>query len=157
MKQEYLTNNPSQTKKIGKVSAQKVIKKPHKKRAFIIGLVGDLGGGKTTFLQGFAKGLGIKQKILSPTFVIMRKFKIPKRRRNVSMDYRFFKDFYHIDCYRVKKTKEILNLGFKEVVSNPFNIVVIEWADRIRKVIPKDATWVKFEFISDKKRKIMIK
>jgi len=62
----YLTKTPSQTKKIGELLAKKILKTKPKKMALVVGLEGDLGGGKTTFLQGFAKGLGIRQKILSP-------------------------------------------------------------------------------------------
>jgi len=141
----YTTNNPSQTKKLGELLAKEILKTKPKKTAFIIGLEGDLGGGKTTFLQGFAKGFGIKEKILSPTFVILKRFKVQNGR---------FKDFYHIDCYRIKKPKEILDLGFKEIISNSKNIVAIEWADRIRKILPKNSIILKFEFIDKKTREI---
>lgn len=146
MRKKYLTNSSIQTKKLGQKFAREVLKEKPKNRAFVIGLEGELGGGKTTFLQGFARGLGIKEKILSPTFVIMKKFQIPN-----------FKNFYHIDCYRIEKAKELSVLGFKEIVSNPQNIVVIEWADHIREIISKNAIWIKFEFVDEKKRKITIK
>jgi len=162
---KILSQNPSQTKKIAKILAKEILSmrkaqpsptargmqmRPceflnQRKRAFVLGLVGDLGGGKTTFLQGFAKGLGIKEKILSPSFVIFRKFKVKSLR---------FKVFYHIDCYRIKKPKEILDLGFKEIVSDPKNIVAIEWADRIKKFLPNDVLTLKFEFIDKTKRRI---
>ena len=112
-----------------------------KKESFVIGLEGELGGGKTTFIQGLAKGLGVKEKILSPTFVIMKKFN----------------NFYHIDCYRTQESKELLNLGFKEIISNPENIVAVEWADKIKKIMPKNTIWIKFKFIDEKIRRIVIK
>lgn len=148
MVKSFLTKNPSQTKKLGEILAKEILKTSPQKMAFVIGLEGDLGGGKTTFLQGFAKGLGIKEKILSPSFVIMKRFEAEDVR---------FKDFYHIDCYRIKKPKEILDLGFKEIISNSKNIVAVEWAERIRKIMPKGTIWIKFEFLDEKKRKIMIK
>ncbi len=114
----------------------------------MIGLKGNLGGGKTTFLQGFARGLGIREKILSPTFVIVKRFKIKDLR---------FKNFYHIDCYRINNLKEILDLGLKKIISDPKNIIVIEWADRIKKLIPETGTWVEFELVNKNIRKIMIK
>lgn len=163
MKKEYITYNPSQTKKLGEILAKKTLKiqpKPltffrrkkvrGKNRAFVIGLEGDLGGGKTTFLQGFAKGLGVKQKILSPTFVIIKRFQL----KNLKT-YKL-KNFYHIDCYRIKKPKELLDIGFKEIISNPKNIVAIEWAERIKKIIPKGWLLIKFKFINKKTRKISI-
>lgn len=149
MKSKYLTNSPSQTKKLGEILAKEILKiKPRRKKALVLGLEGDLGGGKTTFLKGFAKGLGIKEKILSPTFIIIRRLKI----NNLTMKQ--FANFYHIDCYRAQNSKEILDLGFKEIISNPKNIVAIEWAERIKKILPKNTIWIKFEFIDEKTRKI---
>lgn len=161
MKKKYITNSSTETKKLGERFAKEILKAQFKKQAFIIGLEGELGSGKTTFLQGFAKGLGIKEKILSPTFVILKKFQVfhpPKfsKKTWAGKSYKF-QEFYHIDCYRIKKSKEILDLGFKEIISNPENIVVIEWADRMRKIIPKNTIWLKFEFVDEKKRKITIK
>lgn len=149
MEKEYLTKNPNQTKKLGEALAKKILKTRPRKGAFIIGLEGDLGGGKTTFLQGFAKGLGIKEKILSPTFIIMRRFRI-------RVNSRKFADFYHIDCYRIQRPKEILELGFKEIISNSKNLVAIEWAERIKKILPKNVFILKFEFINRDRRKIVL-
>ena len=159
---KYLTNKPSQTKKLGEKLAKKFLglqfPRFPKKPALVIGLEGDLGGGKTTFLQGFAKGLGIEKKILSPTFVLMKKFQIPKSKfpTNSKIQIPKFKHFYHIDCYRVKGPKELFSIGLKKIISNPQNIVAIEWADRIRKILPKDAIWVYFEFIDKDRRKIIL-
>ena len=141
---EILSESPSQTKKIGKILANEFLKTSAKK-ALVLGLIGDLGGGKTTLLQGFAVGLGVKEKILSPTFVLIKKFQIPK-----------FKNFYHIDCYRIQKSKELIDLGLKEIIANSRNIVAFEWADRIKRVLPKDTTILKFTFIDKNKRKIEI-
>jgi len=137
-----IVNNPKQTKDLGKEIAKKALKS---KKAFVIGLQGELGAGKTTFTQGFAKALGIKDKILSPTFVIFKKFKLKN------------KYLYHIDCYRIRNSKELIDLGFKEIINNPLNIVVIEWADKINRIMPKNALWIKFEFIDELKRKIDLK
>lgn len=147
---KYATKSPSQTKRMGKFWAKKILKKRPSKKAILIGLEGNLGGGKTTFLQGFAKGLGIKEKILSPTFVIIKRFKIKDLRLK-------FQNFYHIDCCRIKKPKELLGLGFKKNVSDPQNIIAVEWADRIKKIMPLKTIWIKFEFVDEKRRKIMVK
>ena len=138
---KFFTSSPSQTKKTGRFLAEEILKSKPTKKARLIGLVGDLGGGKTTFLQGFAKGLGIKEKILSPTFIIMRRFQ----------------NFYHIDCYRIKKPQEILVLGFKELIADPENIVAVEWADRVRQIMPSNTIWISFELIDEKIRKIVLK
>ncbi|MCH8741331.1 tRNA (adenosine(37)-N6)-threonylcarbamoyltransferase complex ATPase subunit type 1 TsaE [Patescibacteria group bacterium] len=173
MRFKYTTNSPSQTKKLGEVLAKKIIQSSAKKKhAKVFGLIGDLGGGKTTFLQGFAKGLTIKEKILSPTFVIIKKYKIPRhqssltRRRcgtqqntpapeqSLMQGTARYGILYHVDCYRIQKTQEILDLGFKKMISDQKNIVTIEWADRIRRIMPKDTTWIYFDFIDEKRRKI---
>lgn len=158
MGKEILTYSPIQTKKLGQTLAKKILKISPKKKAVVLGLVGDLGGGKTTFLQGFAKGLGIKQKILSPTFIIMKKFQIPNPKLQTNFKFQLpkFQTFYHFDCYRIERPKEILALGFKEIILNPKNIVVIEWAEKIRKILPKNTILIKFEFIDRKTRKIKI-
>jgi len=158
MKKENITSGSIQTKKLGERFAKEVLKKKPaltrrgrpKKTAFVIGLEGELGGGKTTFMQGFAKGLGVKEKILSPTFVIMKKFKIQYLKSNIQY-------LIHIDCYRIEKPKELLTLGFKEIISNPKNIIAVEWADRIRKIMPKDSIWIKFDFIDRNTRRMIYK
>ena len=148
MKQKYLTYSTNQTKNLGKKLAQNILKFSLKKKAIVIALKGELGSGKTTFLQGFAKGLGIKDKILSPTFVILRKFQIP-----VSI----FEYFYHIDCYRIKKPEELLTLGFKEIISDSKNIVAIEWAEKVNKLLPKESIILDFKFEKEKEREIAVK
>ena len=157
MKKQYLTASPSQTKKLGETLAREILKTKPKKIAQILGLEGGLGGGKTTFLQGFARGLGIKQKILSPTFIIMRKIEVKPLPCGGLTSVTSIKTFYHIDCYRIKKPKEILDLGFKEIISNPQNIVVIEWSDRIKKIMPKTTIWITFKFINKHTRKVVLK
>jgi len=91
--------------------------------------------------------MGIKQQIVSPTFVIMRRYKIQDTKYKIQK-------FYHIDCYRIKKPKEILDLGFEEIISDPQNIVAVEWVDKIRRIMPKNTIWIKFEFLNEKIRKI---
>lgn len=156
---EMITKKSSQTQKAGEILAEETLKTRPGNKAFLLGLEGDLGGGKTTFLQGFARGLGIKEKTLSPTFVILKKFTIPHReafsflRRKRDLK---FKTFYHIDCYRIQKPKEILGLGLKEIISNPRNIVAIEWADKIKKFLPRDTLILKFQFVNKDSRKIWL-
>ena len=75
----------------------------------------------------------------------MKRFKIKDSR---------FKNFYHIDCYRIKEPKELLGLGFKEIISNPQNIVAIEWVGRIKKILPRNILVIKFKFANKTTRKI---
>ncbi len=168
--EKITTNNAEQTQKLGEGFAKEILtlrQAQGKKTAVVLGLQGDLGGGKTTFLQGFAKGLGIKEKILSPTFIIYRKFQITKQHvckngRSSILQRRYF---YHFDCYRINNPEEILELGFEEIISNPQNIVAIEWSEKIKKILPKNLIVIKFRFIyperdrrvDKNKREILIK
>lgn len=145
---ECRTDNSNQTKKMAEALAKEILRTNPRKTAFLLALEGDLGSGKTTFLQGFARGLGIREKILSPTFVIFRKFKV----RNSK-----FKIFYHFDCYRLQKPKEILKLDFKEIISNPQNMVAVEWSEKIKKILPENKITLKFKFLDKNKRQISIK
>jgi len=141
----FFTLNPAQTKKAGGFLAEEILKSRPDKKAAVVALSGELGSGKTTFLQGFAKKLGIKQRILSPTFVIMRSFKIPKSGQ---------RSFFHIDCYRTAGSKDILVLGFKEIINDPNNIIAVEWADKILDILPENAIILKFGHIDSNKRRI---
>ena len=136
-KSTCVTNSLEETQKLAEELAKKLLKE---EGPIIIALKGELGGGKTSFTQGFAKGLGIKEKILSPTFNIFKKYKTRPGRV-----------LYHFDCYRIEDVKEILDLGFEEIISND-NIVVIEWAERIKKILPKETIWINFKFIDETTR-----
>jgi len=147
MKGKYLSNSPAQTKKIARLFAREILKKGPQKRAVVLGLRGELGGGKTTFLQGLARELRIKEKITSPTFVLMRRFQI----KGTS-----FENFYHLDCYRLEGPKEVLALGFKEIVFDPKNIVAVEWSEKIESILPKDRIII-FLSTGQRTREIVIK
>ncbi|MFA5009279.1 MAG: tRNA (adenosine(37)-N6)-threonylcarbamoyltransferase complex ATPase subunit type 1 TsaE [Candidatus Paceibacterota bacterium] len=142
---KYLTSNIKETKEIGNKEARKIKKK---KTALVFCLRGDLGAGKTAFLQGFGKGLGVKEKIQSPTFVIMSRFPLKKTE---------FNNFFHFDCYRLENPEEIINLGFKDIIINPENIVAIEWPEKIEKFLPKKRTEIIFKTINEDEREIIIK
>ena len=79
----------------------------------VIGLYGELGAGKTTFVQGFAQGLGIEEKIISPTFVLIRQHPIPKSNKTL----------YHIDLYRLENNVDIESLGIKELFDDSNNLI----------------------------------
>lgn len=145
----FLSDSALQTRKIGEVLAREILKTKKQKGAFILALKGDLGGGKTTFIQGLAKGFSISEKILSPTFVILKRFKIKDLRLKSSS----FKNFYHIDCYRVGSDKELFDIGMKDLLLNKENIVAIEWPNIIKSKIHYDVL-ADFEFVDAKTRKI---
>lgn len=107
-------------------------------------LSGDLGSGKTTFVQGLARGLGIQQPVVSPTFVLMRQYDSKS------------KNLYHVDLYRIttKPEREYTALGIGEVVGRAENIVVIEWAEKVKNLLPKNTIWITFETIDESRRRI---
>lgn len=118
-----VTTSAKETQKIGAELA--------KRGARIVCLYGELGSGKTTFAQGFAKGLGITSRLLSPTFIIVRRYDIP-----LSKKY-----FYHVDLYRVKSMRD---LGLEEIFTDPHAYTVIEWADKLGELLPKQRVDIRF-------------
>lgn len=166
----FITKNSRQTKEFGRILAEEILKtkqrrseivKKQKKKATVIALFGDLGAGKTTFSQGFIKGLGSREKVKSPTFVLMHehKLKMQNAKRKIKNKKQIinYKLIYHFDCYRINKQKEILDLGFKEILANPKNIVLIEWAERIKKILPKERIEIYLKHLGDDEREIMLK
>ncbi len=113
--------------------------------ATIIALSGNLGSGKTTFTQFFAKHLGITENITSPTFVIMKSYKLKTKN---------YKLLHHIDSYRLKSGEELNKLGWQEMISDPKNLILIEWPENVSDVIPQNAIKINFEFIDETTRKI---
>ena len=109
-------------------------------RGEFVSVVGHSGAGKTTFVQGFAKALGIRQRIMSPTFLIFRSYKIPSNQ--VTNDKATH--FYHIDAYRISSPKELIPLDFESLLHTPNYILLIEWADKIKQILPKDTLWIRF-------------
>ena len=132
--QKFVTYSENETRKLAQEFA-------HKFKKGVIALTGDLGAGKTTFVQGFAKGLGIKEKIISPTFVLIRQHKIPNSKYIL----------YHVDLYRLENIDDLKMLGLDEILSNPNNIVLIEWAEKAKKLMPTNAIWIKFKDIDGTK------
>ena len=114
-------------------------------------LYGELGAGKTTFVQGLAKTLGIKKRVISPTFVMMREYPII-----VNSQWSMVNSLYHIDLYRINSQKDIKSIDLKELWKEPKNLVVIEWAEKIKSILPKKRIDVKFGYASQNKREIEI-
>ena len=134
----YITNKKEETIFLGEKYAQSV------KPGQIILFYGNLGSGKTTFIQGLAKGLGIKRRIISPTFIIVRHYSLSKG------------NFYHIDLYRTEDNLDILGLGIDEILSDKDNIVSIEWAEKLKDFLPKERTEIHFKYIDENKREVKI-
>ena len=146
----FVSSSTRKTQHFAKQFARDILKPREGTRgALVVGLRGPLGSGKATFAQGFARGLGVTGKILSPTFVIIKRYKIPDSGS-------LFHTLYHIDCYRIEGTHDILELGWKELVSNPKHIVLVEWPERIQNILPKDALLLEFEAKGERARAISL-
>ncbi len=115
------------------------------KGAYIIGLYGDLGTGKTTFMKSVAKAFGVEEDVTSPTFVIEKIFKLQDKS---------FERLVHIDAYRLESSHELLNLGWKEVSENPKNIIFIEWPEKVADILPKDMQHIYFTHVDESTREI---
>lgn len=157
---EFISHSSQETQKIAADLAQKIIKT---KKGIVIALEGELGAGKTVFVKGFARALGIKSKIKSPTFVLMKKYvvsKSAKSRRRLESHLEsqgVALTFYHLDCYRVGGHKDLKIPEIKEMFSEEGGIVLIEWAERISKILPKKHITVHIDHIDKNTRKINIK
>lgn len=90
--------------------------------------------GKTTFVKGFAKALGITSRLLSPTFIIVRRHQLLGVARYL----------YHLDLYRMHELKDMKELGLSEIFADPESIVVIEWADRLGAYLPESRLDIRF-------------
>jgi len=129
-----LTDSHEDTMKIGKDFSRNL------RAGDIIGLIGDLAAGKTTFVKGILKGLGYKYTVSSPTFTLIN-------------NYEAQLDVMHVDFYREPHIKRWVELGFRELIYSN-GLVLIEWADLIPDLIPTEAMILKFEHINENKRKI---
>lgn len=161
---KIITNSPEESKKIAQDFVKEILdRKRAEDGALVLALTGELGSGKTTFAQNFAEAFGIKEKIKSPTFIIMRKHEIrnPKSETNLKSQTQKIKTklkhLFHFDVYRIHDEKEVLNLGWEEIIKNPENIVLVEWADKIEKILPKSYVKINFKHLVGNKREIEIK
>ena len=146
----FITKNFRETQRLGYDFA-KVLRKGD-----VICLYGDLGSGKTTFVQGLAEGLGVKNRIISPTFIITRCYKLKTQKSNVKTTAQNSKLFYHIDLYRIGGN-DIRGLGLEEILNDSSNIVAIEWAEKLKNNLPQKRTDIEFFYEKDNVRKIVFK
>jgi tRNA threonylcarbamoyladenosine biosynthesis protein TsaE len=146
MLKKIISKNTEDTEKIAKEFIKNI--KSDNKAATLIALSGELGAGKTTFTQALGKHLGIKNKINSPTFVIMKKYALKSNEHDF---------LFHLDAYRLKNEKELEKLGWVEIISNPKNLILIEWPENVKKAIPKKHISIKISHIKEGERKFEIK
>jgi tRNA threonylcarbamoyladenosine biosynthesis protein TsaE len=108
----------------------------------VVGLTGDLGAGKTCFIQGLVHGLGVPRRATSPTFVLVN-------------EYRGRVAVHHVDLYRVQSVAEAADLGLEEMFAGD-GVTVVEWADRLGPLLPADAVRVHVDGVGDEPRRITV-
>jgi len=138
---EYKTNSEIETRLFAKDFAKTL------KGGEVILLTGELGAGKTVFVQAVCDALGIRQRVTSPTFVLMQIYKIPKNKN--------IKKICHLDVYRLESAKEFKQSGLDEYLYQKDTVCFIEWGEKIKKILPKFKQ-IQFK-INGERRRIIIK
>jgi tRNA threonylcarbamoyladenosine biosynthesis protein TsaE len=118
MRLELRTGTAEETREVGRSLADLL-----RPRDTVV-LTGDLGAGKTTLVQGIARGLGVEDHVASPTFTLVR-------------EYSGRLDVAHVDVYRLERVQDVLDLGLDEV-GGPDRVLLVEWGDAIAELLPSD-------------------
>ncbi len=118
---------------------------PLKEGATVVALEGDLGAGKTAFVKAAAKALAVSKTITSPTFVLEKIYDLKNQA---------FARLVHIDAYRLEDSKELEHLGFGTLLKDPHNLIMVEWADRVRELLPPSTQTVLFRHADIDSREI---
>jgi len=140
--EELITNSPQETKDFGRKLAQSL------KPGDCLALIGELGAGKTTLIKGIAEGLGIKEEIVSPSFILVREYKY-KGKGKVPLS------LYHIDAYRIRDPKELSEIGIEEYLLSE-GIVAIEWGEKVKRILPPGCIEIHMEILAEERRKITV-
>jgi tRNA threonylcarbamoyladenosine biosynthesis protein TsaE len=117
--------------------------------ATLIALVGELGAGKTFFTKALGKALGVKETIKSPSFNLMKIYEIKNKQQKI-------KTLIHVDCYRLNNSEELVDIGFLDYFDQNNRLIVVEWADKVKGVLPNDAVWIKFEINKNNTRTVIV-
>ncbi|MHB1330612.1 MAG: tRNA (adenosine(37)-N6)-threonylcarbamoyltransferase complex ATPase subunit type 1 TsaE [Minisyncoccota bacterium] len=139
-----ISNSPEETRKIAEEFVG-MLKRGEE--ATVIALIGDLGSGKTSFSQFVGEALGVHDPIQSPTFLIEKIYELKRAE---------WEHMIHIDAYRLESEQELLDLGWKNIISRPENIILVEWADKVMSILPPHAYHIVLTHVDETKREIEI-
>jgi tRNA threonylcarbamoyladenosine biosynthesis protein TsaE len=134
---EFFSHSPDQTKRVG-IYLGGLLKKGD-----TICFEGDLGTGKTTFVQGLVQGWGALNQVTSPTFVLINEYTHPDGSK-----------MQHLDAYRLKNEYEAEMLDFSQILED--NILVVEWSERIKKILPEECLWIQMRWMGVEQRHLYI-
>lgn len=138
---KILTKSEKETLALGEKFGKKL------KGGEVIALQGNLGAGKTILTKGIAKGLGIKNIVNSPTFILMNIYDVKKND---------IKQLVHVDCYRIKKPDEIVNIGLEEYYYGQDCVVIIEWPEKIKEILPKNLIKISIKIKDGDQREVTV-
>lgn len=141
---KIITLSEKQTISLGKKIARQL------KGGETIALVGELGAGKTIFTKGIATGLGIKKIITSPTFVLMKVYHINNPCLSGRQEQSTINNLVHVDAYRLKSGQDLIDIGINDYLGQKDTLTIIEWANQVDSILPKNAIFVKIK-AGDKK------
>lgn len=135
MRQVFRTTSEIETVRVAQEIARSL------KGGDVIALEGNLGAGKTTFVRALARAFGIKARVTSPTFLLMRCYALPrgKSRRGI-------RHLCHVDAYRVRSGKELRDIGLAEYLTAPDSLTVIEWPEHARDILPRRTIRIRFKY-----------
>ena len=143
----YVSHSPEETQKFAREQAL-VLTREGQGQPIIVALEGELGAGKTTFIQAFAEALGVEEHLKSPTFVLMKHYHL----NNVPK----YHMLYHIDCYRLSSSVDLLSFFGKDIIHLPGTIILIEWAERVADILPRNHWVIHVDHIAEQERNISI-
>lgn len=143
---KFVSKNLKETENLAVQFVRDILKQKKRTSATVVGLSGELGSGKTAFVKGVARALGVRNTVTSPTFVLEKIYKLPPRKA--------FSKLVHIDAYRLDHKKELTALNWDEVTQDPEALVLIEWPECVKGALPRRAQKISFKFIDDTTRKI---
>jgi len=135
---ELRSHSEEETRRLGEIIGKNLV------QGDLVALIGDLGSGKTCLTKGLAKSLGVSDQyeITSPTFTIVN-------------EYPGHLPLWHVDAYRLENSREMMDAGFEDFF-NGGGVVVIEWAEKIKDILPKDTLFVMFEYMDETTRIIRL-
>lgn len=134
---EFFSHSPEQTRRVG------IRMGSYLQKGDIVCLQGDLGAGKTTLVQGIAKGWGTPDIVTSPSYVLVNEYRHPDGNK-----------LFHLDAYRLSGALEAEMLDFEYLIAN--GTVIIEWAERIKEILPIDHLWIQMQWMSVEQRYLLI-
>ena len=138
------THNTEETKELAKKFVEAL---SQGEEAIVVALDGDLGSGKTTFSQFVGEALGVRGAIQSPTFLIEKIYELHEKP---------WKHLVHIDAYRLDREEELLHLGWKEIISRKDNLILVEWAEKVKNILPPNTIHISFSHVDENSREIEI-